>query len=153
MCGRSSGSRRRSAGGVTSAFTVVPLSGQRMADHALPSLERCFTVRAETNSNDFGGFWISRFEFDFVAAEIKGMNRAQRCDGHKRHQSVGGLGCIIMRTTCGHFGTSVCRTKTRPSLPCFRSDAGGSRLVLSGPQARYAGGPASLHYRAVTEPH
>ena len=26
-------------------------------------------------------------------------------------------------------------------------------LSLSGPQARYAGGLASLHYRAVTEPH
>ena len=30
---------------------------------------------------------------------------------------------------------------------------GGSRLVLSGPQARYAGGLASFYYRAVTEPH
>ena len=36
-----------------------------------------------------------------------GMNRAQRCDGQNRHQSESGLGCIIMRTTCGHFGTSV----------------------------------------------
>ena len=45
-----------------------------------------------------------------------GMNRAQRCDGHKRHQSEGGLGCIIMRTTCGHFGTSVCRTKRDSSV-------------------------------------
>ena len=43
--------------------------------------------------------------------------------------------------------------KARPSLSCFRSDAGGSRLVLSGPKARYAGGLASLCYRAVTEPH
>ena len=40
------------------------------------------------------------------------MNRAQQCDGHKRHQSEGGLGCIIMRNTCGHFGSSACRTKT-----------------------------------------
>ena len=52
-----------------------------------------------------------------ICKQSWGMNRAQRCDGHKRHQSEGGLGCIIMRTTCGHFGTSVCR-------PCFRSDAG-----------------------------
>ena len=61
-----------------------------------------------------------------------------------------GWGEFLACATGGHFGTSVCRTKTRP---CFRSDAGGSRLVLSGPQARYAGGPASLYYRAVTEPH
>ena len=44
------------------------------------------------------------------------MNRTQQCDGHKRHQSEGGLGCIIMRTTCGHFGTSVCRTKRDSSV-------------------------------------
>ena len=64
-----------------------------------------------------------------------------------------GWGEFITCATDGHFGTSVCRTKAHPSLPCFRADAGGSRLVLSGPQASYAGGLASLYYRDVTEPH
>ena len=41
---------------------------------------------------------------------------------------------------------------TPPSL-AFEGDAGGSRLVLSGLQARYAGGLVSLYYRPVTEPH
>ena len=45
-----------------------------------------------------------------------------------------GWGCMITCATRGHFGTSVCCTKTHPSLPCFQSDAGRSRLVLSGPQ-------------------
>ena len=53
----------------------------------------------------------SMFNHSPLRFTLVGMNRAQRCDGHKRHQSEGGLGCIIMRTTCGHFGTSVCRTK------------------------------------------
>ena len=39
-----------------------------------------------------------------------GMNRAHRCDGHKRHQSEGGEGRTIMRAACGHFDTSVCHT-------------------------------------------
>ena len=81
-----------------------------------------------------------------------GMNRAHRCDGHKRHQSEGGL-----HNHAHHlwpfWHKCFPHEKTRPSLSCFRSDAGGSRLVLSGTQARYACGLVSLYYNAVTEPH
>ena len=51
------------------------------------------------------------------------------------------------------FWHSVICAKAHPSLPRFRADAGGSRLVLSGPPARCANDRGSLYYSAVTEPH
>ena len=45
-----------------------------------------------------------------------GMNRAQRCDGHKRYQSEGGQGCLIVHITCGHFDTSMCHTSRKRLL-------------------------------------
>ena len=73
------------------------------------------------------------------------MNRAQRCDGHKRHHSEGGLGCIIMRTTCGHFGTSVCWLKPlwlKVRWICFRTMC--ALMLGPEPDLGYCHGPPCL---------
>ena len=50
--------------------------------------------------------------------EIFGMNRAQRCDGHKRHQSEGGLGCIICATRVA-IVAQVCAARKKPLCLVF----------------------------------
>ena len=113
---------------------------QRVTPHTTPHTHHYSTAHHNPHTHtltpktvkDVLCVWLCGFDFScfFLFSKlpdtriILGMNRAQRCDGHKRHQSEGGLRRIIMCTTRGHFDTSARHaSKTRPSLPCFRSDA------------------------------
>ena len=81
---------------------------------------------------------------------------AKSLRGDRRVYNVTKLLRLRMPKTCVFADSVLCLgsmrdrpVEARPSLSCFRSDAGGSRLVLSGTQARYACGLVSLYYRAV----
>ena len=67
---------------------------------------------------------------------LLGMNRAQRCDGHKLYQSEGGQGCLIVHITCGHFDTCMCHTSQKG-------------LFVSVERGKYVAG-AQLRRRVVT---